>query len=299
MNHIKQLQLLKAADYTWDDVGESEHPIISSLMSGAGINYGLKGLSAANPMLRGKHRFYHGTSADAVDQIKQQGIQTMGQRGDGSVTAEALDEATWDKSKDMAFLEKQKRKAKVYAQQANIKARNPGLDLQGVQDEVPANNIFKLLFGKDSQSVLPVEIDTQNMGKVVRNPEYDSFKKQMDFLNITPEDGGKVKLPLGDLIAKQMFGSSRGVEGGVDASEIVGGKGYKAMNWKGMKSNPLRVLAGLGLGSGSAGLAGLSTKNLYDTWMKDPSFMDKIKYLIQNPERIKELLSTYLGRLTN
>jgi hypothetical protein len=229
-------QLIKLADEA------PKHGLLTDSLITAG---GLKGMEASSPLVRGKWRQWHGSSPENMRKMKQEGIRTMDQakrRGHSLTGAllEAQGPDIWEQSKNMAFTGR-KSTAKEFIAQALSGSREDGLEWV----KRMLKNGLKAKFIRPLSVEIPIH---QTAGRVKVNPEWVNFDKKVD-----------------NPIARFMLRGlkhSRGIEGGVRASEIAGGKGFRYVSSAGIKAKPLRALAGLLGLAGSAGVAGYGLKDM-------------------------------------
>jgi len=249
-----------------DKENNKSEPTGSVYLDGTMTLAGLKGISTASPYIRGKYKFYHGSKADNIKKIKQEGIKTMEEmaaRGE-SLTAHILKQQQgdiWDKSKEMAFVGK-KSVAKDFIRQST---RGTDADFlrEALVNGVSLKDCIKRAIPVFGTSPLKVEIPVSEKHRIASNPEdltgFTKFKKMYE-----ADPMGKLKLP--PILTKidQYLKDSMtvGIKGGVRSHEIVGGNGYKYFSPEGIRAKPGRALGGLAGGLLGLGLTGLGVSSI-------------------------------------
>jgi len=239
--------------------------LVDTLLTAAG----LKGMGAASPYARGKIQGYHGSTPERMAIIKREGIKTMGEMADRgqSLTKHILDAQGLDAfndTKGMAFTGP-KGLARSFVAQAQSGARpldkpdfSNNKEMLAYSQKVTWQAIKNRL---KFVNPLRVEIPVSEASRLVSNPEILSGAAALKARGV-PDFLAKIQL--------HPLTKSPGIVGGVRASEIVGGQGYKWLSRAGMAAKPLRAAGGVAGLLGSGALAAYGLKDMYKNMKQVP-----------------------------
>ena len=242
-----------------DTEGQRSHGLIKDILyAGAGA----KIFDVSEGSARGKYVAYHGSTPEAMEQMRRTGIKTMQEMADAgkSHTGEALkawSPEVFDESKNMAFVG-DKGIARTFINQAAVgKLPVDPMEKMEVLQNLMNKDRWKFLKNSFFGSPLRTEFSVSELGKrIVENPEAVQVTKRL---------GNE----LGPIINQMTgLGSSRGIIGGVRPEEIVGNKNFKLFSMSGIKAKPLRFARGFGGVLAGSALIATALKNRYDSLNK-------------------------------
>lgn len=236
----------------------------SAALSAAGVLGGSYALGSAKPLITGRTRLYHGTTADIAKKIQEQGLLPAAKVDSPAIT-DVLPNDIRAKAKDLVYLSPVRAEAGGYAGQADF-LRRFGKNWQAHQKE-RLDATVKGQRNPFQKGIVAADVPLwrSDVAALLRkNPEargsFEEYKKGLGLRAIFKTDH-----ELGDIY--NSLDRAVGVEGGLAPEFIRGGSKFKGVTAKEVmeyaKANPKRFATGVGLGLlGAAGL-GLGAHQAY------------------------------------
>lgn len=259
----------KESDSNMPQIRERDEKLLGGAASAGSLYGGSKALSSSKPDITGRETLYHGTSEEAAESIKNEGIKPSGETGEmpNLGNLEDSNKDVFEESKGKTFTHPDLLRAQLYAQQA--KAGGPQ-DV-GELEALKANMIPFVNEGEVLRADVPTWKDSFEK---VPNPEADMPKeefieKNMDpFLKGTPREDAMRQVLAGEY---DKFNRAAVFERDIPTEYIKGGKGYGGPMpsldelSEYTSKNPGRFAKGIGKGGLGLGLLGAGGYGAYRT----------------------------------
>jgi uncharacterized protein YycO len=254
-----------------------QEPSQDKLIGAAAVGGGALAAAKAKPLVTGRTRLYHGTSAEQAAQIRKTGLRSAAQVGVRGVT-DVLPPEIRDPSRELAFTTPSKGTARTYQTQAerlkNVFKGKP--NPEAIQSSMMAMKMdptvyMDIMNPLNNKGIVTMDVPMWRKdvaSRVVDNPEarggLDNFRKATrQGFDFRPE---LVK----DMESKAMYDSltkdTKVFKGGVDTEFIRGAKNFKGVSLREIgqyaKARPGRFGAGLALGAAGVGAAAYGAHKL-------------------------------------
>jgi len=232
----------------------SEAEKARAALAGAGATgAGLAAVRPAKERITGRMKLFHGTTPEAAQRIRAEGLRPASATGAKGITEEVLGKEI--ASKPLVYMHPSKLTAKTYQEQAKALAEGGWEGVQARRAEAAVDPLGTLL--------------AKPKGVVEAQLPYTEYAKKF---RANPETGGSVlgslRKGIDPISHIDLAHRTKTIEGGVSPQHIVGGKGFQRLGKREVinyaKKHPGRFASGIGLGLGGAAALGYGGKKLFD-----------------------------------
>lgn len=231
----------------------------------------------ATPMVTGRTKLYHGTSAKNLPGILEHGIQP----GKRSGMAEILPQEMG--ARNLAYATPSKMTARLYGRQSAAIDEAIKWDPTKTVAKMNQSGELRERIGRRSgignERIVELSVPLwkkEYADKVVPNPELRGARSAREFGDIIEKQHPLYRVTRNPISDRAIYNGIKdpAYKGGLGPEVVKGSKSYRRLSphevFEYAKTRPGRFLSGVGLGAAGIGLAGYGAKRLYDRMRKMP-----------------------------